>query len=298
MRVVDAHHHFWDLDRHYYPWLCDEPLIPFRYGDYSAIRRNYLVPDYLADSAGFDVVATVHLEGEWDPADPIGETRWLQSVIAEHGYPHAIVAQARLDREDVEDVLAGQAALPRVRGVRHKPAAADSPRGVRPGAPGSMDDPRWRAGYALLARHRLSFDLQTPYWHLAEAARLARDFPETQIVLNHAGLPADRSDAGLAAWRAAMALLAAQPNVAVKISGLGQPTSAWTVDAQRYVVLETIALFGVDRCMFASNYPVDSLVAAFAVIYGGFREIAEVFTPAERDKLFCDNAMRYYRIPD
>ncbi len=83
----------------------------------------------------------------------------------------------------------------------------------------------------------------------------------------------------------------------MKISGLGQPTSAWTVAANRYVVLETIALFGVDRCMFASNYPVDSLVADFAVIYGGFREIAAVFTPAERDKLFCDNAMRYYRIP-
>jgi predicted TIM-barrel fold metal-dependent hydrolase len=183
-----------------------------------------------------------------------------------------------------------------VRSVRHKPRAAPSPVQVVPGAPGSMGDPKWRAGYALLAQHDLSFDLQTPYWHLAEAAELARDFPATQIILNHTGLPADRSAAGLDAWRAAMRTLAATPNVAVKISGLGQRGHRWTVEANGGIVRDTIAIFGVARCMFASNFPVDSLCADFDTIYSGFKTITADMAAADRRKLFHDNAVRFYRL--
>jgi predicted TIM-barrel fold metal-dependent hydrolase len=294
--IVDAHQHFWDLERNYLPWLCDRPAVPFRYGDYSALRRNYLPADYLRDSARQSVVRTVHVETEWDPADPVGETRWLQEIIAAAGFPHAIVAQARLDRDDVEAVLAGHAAFPRVRGIRHKPRAAAAPDRVERGAPGSMGDPQWRRGYALLARYGLSFDLQTPWWHLAEAAELARAFPDTQIILNHTGLPADRSEQGLEAWRQAMRTLAAEPNVACKISGLGQPRRPWTVEGNRVVVLDTITIFGVERCMFASNFPVDSLVADFDTIFDGFKAIVADLGAAEQAALFHDNAVRFYRL--
>jgi predicted TIM-barrel fold metal-dependent hydrolase len=159
-----------------------------------------------------------------------------------------------------------------------------------------MGDPAWRAGYALLAQHSLSFDLQTPYWHLGEAADLARAFPGTPIILNHTGLPADRSAAGLAAWRLGMERLAAEPNAVVKISGLGQPTRRWTVEANRSIVLDTIAIFGVDRCLFASNFPVDRLVADLDTIFGGFKAIVGGFPRADRVKLFHDNAVRLYRL--
>ena len=160
-----------------------------------------------------------------------------------------------------------------------------------------MSDPRWRTGFGHLARHRLSFDLQTPWWHLAEAAQLARAFPGTVIVLNHTGLPADRSAAGLRGWREAMETLAAEPNTAVKISGLGVPGWPWTPESNREVVLRTIDLFGVDRAMFASNFPVDGLVATFDTIYGGFKAIVKEFSLAERRRLFHDNAVRLYRLP-
>ncbi len=294
--IVDAHQHFWDLELNYLPWLCDEPAIPFRYGDYSALRKSYLPADYLRDSAGHNIVKTVHVETEWDPVDPVGETRWLQTVINSSGFPHAIVAQARLDRDDVEAVLAGHAAFAQVRGIRHKPREAGTPDQVEPGAPGSMGDPSWRRGYAMLARHGLSFDLQTPCWHLAEAAELARDFPNTQIILNHTGLPSDRSEQGLAGWREAMRTLAREPNVACKISGLGQPGRPWTAESNGPIVLDTIAIFGVERCMFASNFPVDRLVADFDTIYAGFKTIVAHLSQAEQAALFHDNAIRLYRL--
>ena len=294
--IVDAHQHFWDLERNYLPWLCDEPMVPFRYGDYGAIRRTYLPPDYFRDAAGHDVIETVHVEAEWDPADPVGETRWLQEVTATHGVPSAVVAQARLDRADVADVLAQQAAFPSVRGIRYKPAAAAEPRAARRGAPGSMDDPQWREGYARLAGHGLSFDLQTPWWHLDAALDLARDFPTTPIILNHTGLPADRSEEGLAGWRRAMARFAEAPNVAVKISGLGQPGRAWTVEANGPIVRDVIRIFGVERCLFASNFPVDSLCARFDTIFSGFKAIVADLDPADQRRLFHDNAVRVYRL--
>jgi predicted TIM-barrel fold metal-dependent hydrolase len=295
--IVDAHQHFWDLSLGKHPWLNDEPPPPFRYGDTRALRRSYLPADYRADASAYRVVGSVYVETEWDPTDPVGETQWVQDLAAREGLPSAVVAQAWLDRDDVADVLARQATCPLVRGIRHKPAAAVSPRAVIAGAPGSMSDPRWRAGFARLADHGLSFDLQTPWWHLDEAAALARAFPDTQIVLNHTGLPADRSAEGLRGWREAMAALATESNVAVKISGLGVPGQSWRVESNREVILRTLDLFGVDRAMFASNFPVDGLVATFDTIYAGFGALVQDLSPPERQRLFCDNAVRFYRLP-
>jgi predicted TIM-barrel fold metal-dependent hydrolase len=246
LRIVDAHQHFWDLQRNYHPWLCDPEPIPFRYGDYGALRRSYLPPDYRRDSAGFEVAKTIHVEAEWDPNAPIAETRWL-----------------------------GEA---------------------RRGEAGSMDNPKWRRGYALLERHGLSFDLQTPWWHLDAASDLARDFPATQIVINHTALPSDRSAEGLAGWRKGLETAAACPNVALKISGLGRPGLPWTMEANGPVIRDAIAIFSADRCLFASNYPVDSLAGSFRDIFSGFSAAVADRSDAERRKLFHDNAIRIYRL--
>jgi len=294
--IIDAHQHFWDLEHNRHPWLQDLPLTAFRYGDYTAIRRDYLPVDFRRDCGAHRVVKTVYVEAEWDPQDPIGETRWVSALAAAHGLPNAIVAQAWLDRADAAQVLAAQAAFPLVRGVRHKPRAAPSPDAVVAGAPGSMGDARWRAGYARLARHGLHFELQTPWWHLREAVALARDFPETRIVLNHSGLPADRSPAGLAGWAVAMRAFAACPNVAVKISGLGLPGRPWRVEDNAPIVRQVIETFGVERCMFASNYPVDRLVASYDTIMSGFKAMVAERPLADRRALFHDNAARIYRI--
>ena len=185
---------------------------------------------------------------------------------------------------------------PLVRGIRHKPRAASHPREARRGEPGSMDDPRWRAGFAQLERCGFSYDLQTPWWHLGAAAELAADFPATQIVINHTGLPADRSPEALEGWRRALETVAAQLNVAIKISGLGRPGLPWTIEANGPIIRDAISIFGAERCMFASNYPVDRLAGAFEAIYDGFLAAVAEYSPEDRRKLFHDNAVRIYRL--
>jgi predicted TIM-barrel fold metal-dependent hydrolase len=292
-RIVDAHHHFWDLGRNHHPWLSDEPPIAFRYGDYTALRRNYLQPDYLGDtaSAGVEAQGTVYVETEWDPADPRGEMRFIEAYRREAGLPTVAVAHTRLDSPEAAELLAFHAAFPFVRSIRHKPRANARP-GM--GAPGGMGDSAWRRGFAQLTPLGLRFDLQTPWWHMAEAAALARDFPDTTLIINHAGLPADRSAEGLTAWRLAMAQVATCPNVYVKISGIGVPGRPWTAQANADIVRHLIDVFSVSRCMFASNFPVDSLCGSFAQILGGFGEIVADLSADEQDALFRTNAIRVY----
>jgi len=269
--------HVWDPGVHYYPWLCDPQPIAFRYGDYASLRRSYQPSDYRADSARWPVERTVYIEAEWDPRNPHGEMDFIGAIREQFGMPSVAIAQAWLDAPDCAAVLAAHARRPFVRGVRHKPR------------PGQMDDARWRAGYAQLAPLGLHFELQAPWRQLGEAARLAGDFPDTALVLNHAGLPIAGE---MAEWRAAMAALARFGNVSAKISGLGNLESA----LRREAILTVIDAFGTQRAMFASNYPVDSLRMSFDDIFGGFDEATGELTERERRDLFHDNAVRTYRM--
>ena len=270
MPIADAHLHLWDPRSHYYPWLCDPQPVAFRYGDYRALKRPYLLEDYRADTQGWRVERGVYVEAEWDPRDPLGEMNFISQVMW-NGFPTVAIAQAWLDRDDCAAVLEGQARHAFVRGVRHKPKA------------GMMDDRKWREGYRRLAPLGLHFELQCPWRLLGEASQLARDFPDTTIVLNHTGLPDGDPN-----WNAAMRELAACSNVMVKISGMGVPQPA--------AVLAAIELFGTQRAMFASNFPVDSLRATFDRIFSGFDLITKDFSSSERRALFHDNALRIYRM--
>ena len=110
--IVDAHHHFWDPQANYHPWLAEDAKIPFRYGDYSAIKRRYLPADYFGDVGAHRVVETVYVETEWDPRDPLGETRFVHHLAERHGAPHAVVAQAWLDAPDAAALARSTRSMP------------------------------------------------------------------------------------------------------------------------------------------------------------------------------------------
>jgi len=296
--VVDAHHHVWQPRLGRQPWLRPEAAISFRYGDYSPLKRDYMPEDLRADaaSAGVRLVGSVTMETEWEEEDPVGEMDWTTAVAEREGLPTACVAHALLERPDVDDVLAQLAARPLVRGVRQKPGQAGSP-AQADRHPTLMGDPAWRRGYAGLARHGLGFELQTAWWHLHEAVDLVRSSPATTVVVNHAGLPSDRSDEGLAGWEAAMRQVAAVDQVLVKVSGIGRPDAPWTAEGNRRVVETCVELFGTRRTMLASNFPVDGLTATYAEVYGGFREITAGWSPEEQLDVFARTAVRHYALP-
>ncbi|ULB09746.1 amidohydrolase family protein [Cereibacter azotoformans] len=295
---VDAHHHIWDLDAHSYPWLQEGPPRQRVYGNSAPLRRNYRIEDYLADVAPFRVEKSVYLQCGWNPADPVGETRYAQAVAdaQPEGFPHGIVAHSDLDAPGVEDELKRHCESPNMRGIRmllshhDTPAYQWAPRGDY------LTDPAWRRGYEALARQGLSFDAQLYPHQMPELARIAAEVPEVPLVIDHCGMPIERESGGLARWRDGMAALAALPHVHLKISGLGMVDHHWTVESLRPIVNEAIGIFGPDRCMFASNFPVDGLKSSLATLFDAFLEILAPRPLPEQQALFHDNAVRFYRL--
>ncbi|MFL6576093.1 MAG: thioesterase, partial [Povalibacter sp.] len=106
--IIDCHQHFWDLDANYLPWLRDEPQIAFRYGDYSAIKRNYLPSEYARDTAGFRIEASVFIETEWDRSDPIAEMKWVSQLKQHSALPNVAVCHVPLHEPRAEALLAQQ----------------------------------------------------------------------------------------------------------------------------------------------------------------------------------------------
>src|SRR5580704_2847694 len=294
--LIDAHHHLWEVSQKKHPSLYGPQRPDSFIGDNSAIRRDYLPEDYSRDAAGHNVLATVHCEAEWDRADQLGETRWVTSMHEQHGVPTAIVAHAWFDTPNAEEIIAAQAANPLVRGIRSKPVTAASPTEIQPGAPGTMQDDAWLRGFALLEKYKLSWDLRVPFWHLEEAAAVARAFPKTAIILNHTGFPWDRSNEGLAAWRRGMEVLAREPNVWVKVSEFGLRDRAWDYDENRRVVLDAIAIFGIERSVFATNFPVASLRIGYGPLVEAMNRMLAGFSAEDRDRFFWKNAAGFYRL--
>jgi predicted TIM-barrel fold metal-dependent hydrolase len=226
----------------------------------------------------------------------VGETRWISGIHAAYGFPNAIIAHAWFDSANAADILEQQAGFPLVRGIRSKPVTVASAREKPAGGPGTMRDEKWLAGLSRLERYGMSFDLRVPYWHLEEAARVAAQFPNIPMILNHTGFPWDRSPEGLKAWRDAMEGIARQPNMHLKISEFGLADQAWDYESNRAIVRDALAIFGLERCLFASNFPVAGLRIGYDPLVRAVARMVADLGEAQREAVFWRNAARFYRL--
>lgn len=293
--IIDTHFHLWKLGHGRYQWLEGAP-IKTHFGDYSGIRRDYLAPDYLTDVKGLGVVKSIHVQAEWDLADPVGETRWLHEQAEQHRIPTALVAYANLGDPEVESTLDAHAEFGFVRGIRmllRKPneLAASAATMVS-----VFDDPDWRRGFGLLAPRGLTYDLQATPALMKAAARLADDFPRTTIVLTHCGLPLDRSDAGIAAWHLGISELARRPNIVAKVSGLGMLDRSLRADVLRPIVHGLLDAFRPERCMFGSNFPVDGLMGSYTNLVSLVSRLVQEWDRSALRAIMHDTAARVYRV--
>jgi predicted TIM-barrel fold metal-dependent hydrolase len=291
MEIIDAHHHIWQMKN--LPWLAGEPA-PRIFGEYKSIRRDYPIEEYLADIRDCGVTKTVYVQVNWIPNQEVDETRWVQSVSEKFGHPNAIVGFADLSKPDVEETLAAHLESPLFRGVRQQLHWHANPQYRFAKRPDLMNDQQWRQGFALLEKLGLVFELQVFASQMADGARLAADFPETTIVLEHAGMLEDRSTSGRDTWRAGMRLLAKNPNVYTKLSGLGTFLHRCDRDAIRPVILETMEIFGPERCMFGSNFPIEKIWTDYATLFNVHASILDNLNVSEKAAVMGGTANRVY----
>jgi predicted TIM-barrel fold metal-dependent hydrolase len=293
LQVVDPHIHLWHISAGLYPGR-ETPKVGIS-GDNTAIARDYLLADLLADAGDIEILKAVHVEAF--PADPLREARHVQAMAdaAPTSIPQGIVAHADLADREVCRLLEQLAQIPNVRGIRQVINRHPDPL-YNYVARDYLDEPAWHEGFALLKRHKLSFDLQLYPHQMGQAAQVAAFHPETPIVLNHAGMLADRTLGGWRQWREGLRLLAREPNVWVKISGLVMLDHHWTPDSLKPYVFETLDAFGTGRAMFASNFPVDKLNASYAGLWHAFEAMVADLPADDQAKLFRRNAESFYRI--
>lgn len=294
IKLVDAHFHFWDLSMNKHPWLCGEDEPQFFLGAYDALKKNFLPSDYQEVSQKFEITKLIHCEAEWDRQDQVGETNWLEELYQQTGWPNALVAHAWLDDPRLEEILEQHCQSSLMRGIRSKPVTSLTPMDSKPQGKRSLQDPAWQHGYGLLAKFGLRYDLRVPCWHLAEAKPILSKHDDIPVVVNHLGFPWDRSEEGLNLWRTNMREIAQLPFVHLKISELGLKDQPWRLEDNRRVILEALDIFGVERCMWASNYPVAGLRIGYQDQVEKIKTILNICTDEERHTIFHDNAIKFY----
>ncbi|MEL6661917.1 MAG: amidohydrolase family protein [Pseudomonadota bacterium] len=293
-RLIDAHHHLWDLGHCHYPWLMEKGVRRF-FGDPAPIQKDYLVSDFRADIGDLPVEKSVHIQVGVRPEDAVKETAWLQKMGEAHGLPSAIVAFTDLTSPDLERQLDAHTQHDRLRGIRQivgRSAEEDRKTGTR----GLLSNPAFLEGLRALSHRDLSFDLQLTPPLMQAAANVLEQVAELKVALCHAGSPSDFSEAGLLEWREGLRRLAALPNVICKVSGFGMFQPDWTTQDIRPLVLTAIEIFGPDRIAFGSNFPVDKLAASYTRVMNAYLDITDGFSTGERVAMFAGVAERFYRL--
>lgn len=291
--MIDAHFHIWrqaDL-----PWLSG-PMQPRIFGPHDPIRRDYPVAEYLADIAGLGIRKAVYVQANWAAHRGWDEAAWLEQTALETGWPMGIVAFADMTVADARPALDRLARHPRVRGIRQQFHWHDNPQYRFAPHADLCRDANVQRNIARLADYGWAFDLQVFAAQLPGACALLDACPRVNFILQHAGMPEDISPQGRDRWRAAMADFAARPNAYCKISGFGTFTHRLDGAEIARITTDCVALFGADRCLWGSNFPIEKLWTRYPALLSAHREATASLTEGQRRAIFNDTAARVYRL--
>jgi L-fuconolactonase len=282
-RIVDAHVHLWDpAHTEWYPYLSHPPEQSS--GDVARMHRRFDIDIYRSETAGWNVEKFINVAAATG-RHSVEETMALDRDAATAGGPDAIIGGLP-PADSVTDSLQ----------LIDRQMTASRFRGVRP--MGRLDRPLPDAEVLRgLAERNLVFELMTHPDQLASSAAGLAGVDELTVVVEHTGWPRSDSAEEFALWKSGIdALAGVGPQVVCKLSGLAMPFGSMSVDALGPWLNYALGAFGVDRCFFASNFPVDAVYGTFDELYTTFSDLTAGLDEASRAKLFAENAERIYRI--
>lgn len=276
MRITDTHLHIWNTARLHYPWLDEVP----------SIRKNYEIQDYGAD-AGQQVAQMIFVQCECLPDQYKKEIGYVSAAAESDPRIAGIVSWFPLHKPGIDAELEELVKNPLIRGIRR---LEESPVSL-------YSNPVFTDNLSLLKRHRLSFDICLKAWQLPEAVKMVDRQPDIAYMLDHCGKP-DIKNGELVLWKENIRLLADNPRVYCKISGLVTEAdwNSWTPDDLKPYFDFVTEQFGADRIVFGSDWPVVNLASGFRGWLDTFLELCRDFSEGELAKVLYENAQRFYRI--
>ncbi|MDE0113022.1 MAG: amidohydrolase family protein [Albidovulum sp.] len=291
--MIDAHHHIWfqkDL-----PWLLG-PEQHRIFGRYGSIKRDYLIGEFLDDLEGTGIEKSVYVQANWAPNWFEDEVAWVQSVADESGWPHAISGYADFTIGDVRPQLDRLAAYPLMRAIRQQFHWHENPLYRFAQRPDLPADGRVQKNIAKLADYEWAFELQVFPAQMDAAERLANACPDVTFVLQHAGMLVDTTPSGWSEWRRGMKKLALCENVVSKLSGFGTFIRRLDPQLNGTLVNETLKIFGAERCMFGSNFPIEKIWTDYGSLLESHLAAVSKLPETDRHEIFSGTASRVYGI--
>ena len=295
--ITDAHQHLWDYSNKYSHGWISLKSHPWT-GDWTMLAKSYLIENYFEDIKNQNVTKSVHVEAEWaDQPGAWGETTWLDDISRKHGFPNSIVGHVNLYNDDSEHVINMHLESSKLFvGIRHNQFNHDKDKDFIFSDINLMQSDKWLKNFKLLKKYNLSFDLGCFYNQLLDGANVAKDNPDTAIILNHVGQPIKRDEEEFERWKVGIKEISRNLNVNCKLSGVTMTDHKWTIESIKEVFDYVIDSFGIDRCIVASNFPVDKLFGSYDEIYNAYKKVLEQFSNDEKKKLFSTNANIIYKI--
>jgi predicted TIM-barrel fold metal-dependent hydrolase len=287
--------HLWDLQTGTYPWLTDPEVEELPFASIKNLAFDYLLSDYLLDTATVELAGLVHVEAAWDPSNPLGESKWLAKALAEIKKPYSIIAAGNLLKADFPELLAAhRQASDRVVGVRQILNYHVDPKYTFTDNPEIIFDKTWRKNFAHLGDQEMIFDLQIFPDQAGDVAALAGEFAQTKMVINHFIMPLKWDRDGIADWKSDLAKLAEHENIAVKLSGLYMYHRNWPREAMNTLIDTALELFTPDRVMWGSNFPVDRQFVSLDKLVADFETSLDRHDLATREAVMWKTANSWY----
>lgn len=291
--IIDAHHHIWrtaDCP------MISGPMVPRLFGDYTAIKRDYLMEEFLEDVRPSDVVNSIYVKGAWPFERSVEEADWVQAEFDRTGWPLGIIAYVDFAGPDVAATLSRLAKIPNVKGIRQQLNWHENPLLTYAKRPDVMADPRFVQGFSRIQDHDLLFELQVFSSQKQDSIDFVSRFPDVRFVLSHGGMLEDLSPDGRAEWKRMIHGLAALPNVSVKLSGLGMFVHRIDPPSVDYIITECLAAFGVERCIYGSNFPIEKIWTDYDTLITTYRASLDHLSEIDQRAILHDNAVRTYNL--
>ena len=287
--IIDTHIHFWDLKKFSYNWIEENSN--------NNLKNNYLLSDFENDSKNLNIKKAVHVQAEINSDLIFEETKWLQSISDNNlkKIPNAIIGFVDLSKNDVEYAIEKHLVYDNFRGIRQ--ILKFDPKNSKDKI-NLLQNNIWIKNLKILEKNNLSFDLLINYYQFNEVSKVIKMYPNLQFIVNHTLWPQGIGLENFKLWEEAINIISEHENASIKLSGFGERDSMWQKENIRPFIDYSIKKFGIKRCMFATNFPVDKAFSSnkYFNYWNTYYNLTKDFSTDEKDDLFFKNAERFYKI--
>ncbi len=291
-KIIDCHHHLWDFNLNIHNWLKENQNIKF--------HRSYLVNDLTQDIGDLKIIKTVHVQAEINRNYSLYETEWLQNISNSRNdkFPNAIMAYIDLSMPDIESIIVKHKEFKNFRGFRQILRLNENEKDLPKSNKNYLKNESWIQNMSYLQKYDLIFELLCYYNQYEDAAKIINKYQYIKFIINHTLWPEGINKSNFEIWQKGIDKLSSFPNTYIKFSAFGELFPNWTKNIIKPFIDYSFNKFGVERCLFGSNFPVDKFISSSSYLnyWKSYYEIMNELTSEELNKIFYQNAEKVYCI--